>query len=688
MSTNNIVKTDGRNNNKYTEYNSNSIPWRLNTTNIFHKPELYTNTDYDYTGATNNTLNIEASGSDINFYTNDNYKTIFNNDVSINGIIEAEKFKGDGSDLTGFNLAAILDKNHDASFNNVDIIGSLKVAYNTNTTSYLGKAVIGNFVAPDHDTIGFSHSNNNNASNYALMQNSSGTTSLNARVSQQIRFCIGGFLNDKMILTKDGCLGIGVSTPTEKLEVDGSGVFTGSISAAKDTDITSYFGRAAIGARSTGLLDGASFAHLDYNNTDSYALLQSPVGTTVINAASGQDIIFRIKNETKMILTHTGKLGIGVSNPTKKLEVDDDIICSGSILAAKNTDTTSYLGKAAIGYAGHYNYAAFSHVDMHTNSNYALLQHESGRTFLNAGIGEPINFRINNATKMVLTSDGSFGIGIINPTKKLEVVGDITCSGSISAAKDTNTTSYLGKAAIGLTTGLNDVASFSHVNMNTIDNFALMQTSNGGTIINASDQSRILFSIGGQSAVQNGKFMCFDKNANLGIGTIFPTCKLHVIGECHITGHFAVNQSITCYGPFTCYGPATATIFNQTSDERVKFNKKIIKTGLNIIKKLTPTLYDKSINLDNSLNLIKEAGFIAQEVLQIDDISFAVSGGGNEDYYKLNSNSIFTYNVAATKELDNLVTGLSNEVYLLKKENNMIKNTLNTLLIELGYNTI
>ena len=57
-------------------------------------------------------------------------------------------------------------------------------------------------------------------------------------------------------------------------------------------------------------------------------------------------------------------------------------------------------------------------------------------------------------------------------------------------------------------------------------------------------------------------------------------------------------------------------------------------------------------------------GFIAQEVIQIPDLSFAViegekeyiEGDPNTKYHNLNYNSIFTYGIAGIKELDNIVS--------------------------------
>jgi hypothetical protein len=76
-----------------------------------------------------------------------------------------------------------------------------------------------------------------------------------------------------------------------------------------------------------------------------------------------------------------------------------------------------------------------------------------------------------------------------------------------------------------------------------------------------------------------------------------------------------------------------------SSDDRLKHNEIVITNGLEIIEKLTPKFYQKTqVLLDASYNgdlsgqaWTYEAGLIAQEVLQISDLSFVVGGG---DYYE------------------------------------------------------
>jgi hypothetical protein len=106
---------------------------------------------------------------------------------------------------------------------------------------------------------------------------------------------------------------------------------------------------------------------------------------------------------------------------------------------------------------------------------------------------------------------------------------------------------------------------------------------------------------------------------------------------------------------------------NVSSDDRIKYNEIIINNGLIVIDQLCPKFYQKTIemlaaNFNGDLNGYKwryEAGLIAQELLQISDISYVVSGGDTYDsnnnlkpeLYGVNYNSIFVYGLAAIKEL-------------------------------------
>jgi len=91
-----------------------------------------------------------------------------------------------------------------------------------------------------------------------------------------------------------------------------------------NVDRTSYLGRSAIGY--SGHSDCCSLAHIDKNNTSSYALLQDGTGITYINAASGKNLNFRIANASKASVNATG---LGVHTETLSYNLD----CRGSAMA-------------------------------------------------------------------------------------------------------------------------------------------------------------------------------------------------------------------------------------------------------------------------------------------------------------------------------------------------------------------
>jgi hypothetical protein len=111
---------------------------------------------------------------------------------------------------------------------------------------------------------------------------------------------------------------------------------------------------------------------------------------------------------------------------------------------------------------------------------------------------------------------------------------------------------------------------------------------------------------------------------------------------------------------------ATGTI-TSTSDDRLKHNEQNISSALSIVRKLAPqtydmtsVFYDASYQGDISGDYNHMAGFIAQEIRAIDDLSYCCYGeeydaSGNPTRLSLDYNSIFTHGIAAIKELDSIV---------------------------------
>ena len=136
------------------------------------------------------------------------------------------------------------------------------------------------------------------------------------------------------------------------------------------------------------------------------------------------------------------------------------------------------------------------------------------------------------------------------------------------------------------------------------------------------------------------------------------------------------------------------------SDDRLKHNEVNIINGLEIINQLQPKKYQKtSVALDENYNgdlsghqWKWEAGIIAQDVEQIDDLSFTVLQGGTYEGryypYALNYNNIFVYNIRATQQLHELVQQQAQTIANLASENILIKSKLNEILVEMGKATV
>jgi hypothetical protein len=131
------------------------------------------------------------------------------------------------------------------------------------------------------------------------------------------------------------------------------------------------------------------------------------------------------------------------------------------------------------------------------------------------------------------------------------------------------------------------------------------------------------------------------------------------------------------------------------SDDRLKHNEVVITNGLDVIDRLTPKFYQKTqVLLDASYNgdlsgyaWSYEAGLIAQEVLQISDLSYVVGGG---DYYKqtynlITQNNDLSYNYYKVR---NNYYEVSNNYYELSANNYEVSYNLIAQAYNLNYNSI
>ena len=258
-------------------------------------------------------------------------------------------------------------------------------------------------------------------------------------------------------------------------------------------------------------------------------------------------------------------------------------------------------------------------------------------------------------------------------------LSNLTVNGTITAA-NTDTTHILGNAKIGNmghTPG--SWMGISHKDAATTTNYALIQRSDGRTLLNSASGQNIYFQ-------QNNAAWMYGNSAGVTItpplyinnmklsSTTSSVVTTHIISNNQISGSagevfkiVSYNNSIK-YCALACKGfyfaahnsngntlHWYASSFNTTSDDRLKHNETVIQNSLETIMKLSAENYD--FGEEGSGDYVKSSGFIAQEVEQIPELKHAVNLPNTESkYYSLNYEIIFTYAVSAIQELNTIVT--------------------------------
>ena len=163
-----------------------------------------------------------------------------------------------------------------------------------------------------------------------------------------------------------------------------------------------------------------------------------------------------------------------------------------------------------------------------------------------------------------------------------------------------------------------------------------------------------------------------------------------------------IDSNYSLQGNIISADETVSSTQNILSDDRLKHNEIDIENALFTIRKLKPQKYQKTKQLLDSnfkgiLNnqYTVEAGLIAQDVNEIDELKFSVEEGNNSTPYKLNYNNIFVYSLQAIKELDISLNNQQKEIDRIREITNnykyldLLKDLSNkTEIINNQYNTM
>lgn len=354
-----------------------------------------------------------------------------------------------------------------------------------------------------------------NTSNY-LYGDTNGVSLLDA--GDHIRLRILG--SEKMRINSTGNIGIGVTSPGEKLHVrGGSGVDTAIRVDTTNAD-------AELKLTTLGQKDWA--LGVDYSDSGNFKIANS--GT--------------IGSGTRLTIDGSGNVGIGTTNPTSSLVV------SGDGFRLNNTDDNGiFLNKTG---GSNWNYIDFRKDGV--RQGYTGFS-GGGDYILNTSLSNTdIVLQPSNTEVLRASSNGNVGIGTTSPTAKLDVVGDVKVDNGDVIIR-TDGANIFAVSRNGNLDGtfpyLDFINDSSSTRIRSTGNLSFWQRDLSGTL---SEKMR-LTSIG------------------LGIGTTSPTAKLDVNGNINLSNFSGLQQITAGNGNLIGYN-------NTTFDLQVGANQLVINPAL------------------------------------------------------------------------------------------------------------
>lgn len=329
-------------------------------------------------------------------------------------------------------------------------------------------------------------------------------------------------------------IGIGVSNPSSRLHVSDDALISTSRVGSHPLDRTL-----------------ATFSHCNVAVTTGYAVMQSSVGDTFVNAPTGRSVRFRINNNDAVTMNSQGFIGINTTSPSASLHLnttDAIILPTGTTVQRPsvlqqgmiryNTSLNTFEGYGAGNAWGGLGGVRDTNQDTYISPESFPTSNDDVLRFFNS-----------NLETCRITRAGRMGIGTITPSELLDVAGNINASSNM----------YAGNACgIGTTTpseGLHCVtkvfAAVQHlgsVNDSVmVPSFSFRENSNTGMYHPANNT--IAFTTSGSERV---------RVTNTGVG-IFNTAPQEAL---HVTGKTFTTNQVLGYAPDSSNVPA----FSWTND--------------------------------------------------------------------------------------------------------------------------
>jgi len=333
-------------------------------------------------------------------------------------------------------------------------------------------------------------------------------------------------------------VGIGTSNPSYKLDVRGSAV-------------NSRVGLMEFGSWPLG----ATYIYLQNNSLSligaNYGFLQGPAGETFLNAAAGQVLHFRIGNVEKWAVTSagilesdgaqtirtstgaltlatngangdiilspngSGKVGIGVTSPTQKLDI------VGSYAAAGDSSGILKIRGGATGNDTQLNFGVSA------DGGYGWIQAtDVGAT--------------NNINIILGPLGGNLGVGAVSANARVESYQSSNAITFNYLATNLNNTSPIPVYGFDVTNGVGETRSIKAG-----IGYERHLTNGRGTIHFYNDSVNDTSNLTGNRTSAGDIKMSIDNSGNVGIGTPTPSYTLQVNGTFYVNNTAYINGTVT-----------------------------------------------------------------------------------------------------------------------------------------------
>ena len=403
-----------------------------------------------------------------------------------------------------------------------------------------------------------------NANAFLNLRDSAGNFDVGTATQHMVRFYEGG---DVRMTISGSDVGIGTSSPSQKLEVAGAALINNGSS-----NHHLYFGNTSYGihvVHSTGVMnfvsnDSTRFSIKNGGDVNVVGWVEGN-GNNALFSSTGTGTLLQAPSTTEKIFFRdlNGNVGMTYDAANKRLGIGD----AAQAQAPSFPLTVSKITSDPVAFFG---YSQVNQEDRHgliviqsgtipqsggdlSGEAGIIFRHSGGTGGVNfdgnagsikslkmdtyAGTGQAHNrlvfsttFNNTDSEKMTILDSGKVGIGTSNPTSTLQVMGNTTISGSDSSALDLVVRNHHGTGLSRVIAQNNNVAMNAQLVADDDNNVAYVGSSSGG--------SKFIKFVG---ATTNAYF----DGGNFGVGNPAPVQPLTVTGNISGSGDLKMSGAIS-----------------------------------------------------------------------------------------------------------------------------------------------